>query len=69
MKPISLIPVQRKYAGRWVAFKEDQKTVASSGKTAMEAADKAKKAGVKIPYLMKVPAESLPYVAYNLQGQ
>ena len=68
MKPISRVLIQRKYPGKWVAFKEDLLTVAGVGRTVKEAAEKAKKTGVKIPYLMKVPKESLPYVGYNLQA-
>ena len=69
MKPISRIPVQRKYPGKWVAFKEDLVTVAGVGKTAKEAHEKAKKKGVKVPSLFKVPSESLPYVGYNLHSK
>ncbi|OGM22722.1 hypothetical protein A2961_03055 [Candidatus Woesebacteria bacterium RIFCSPLOWO2_01_FULL_39_21] len=68
MKPISRVEVQRKYPGKWVAFKEDLVTVAGVGKTLKEAAEKATKSGTKIPYLMKIPKESLPYVGYNLHA-
>lgn len=68
MKLISRVEVQRKYPGKWIAFKEDLVTVAGVGRTPKEAVEKAKDIGVKIPYLLKIPRESLPYVAYNLQG-
>ena len=69
MKPISRVEVQRKYPGKWVAFKKDLVTVAGVGRTPKEAAEKANKTGVKIPYLFKVPQESHPYVGYNLHKE
>ena len=66
MKPISRVGVQRKYPGKWVAFKKDLVTVAGVGRTPKEAVEKAYKKGVKIPSLFKVPSEPLPYVGYNL---
>lgn len=69
MKPIDRRPVQRKYPGKWVAFEKDLVTVAGVGKTAKEAYEKAKKKGVKVPSLFKVPSESLPYVGYNLHSK
>lgn len=69
MKPISRVEVQRKYPGKWVAFKSDRVTVAGVGRTPKEAAEKALRKGVKIPSLFKVPSEPLPYVGYNLHSK
>lgn len=69
MKPISRVEVQRKYPGKWVAFKQDLVTVAGVGKTAKEAYEKAKKKGINVPSLFKVPSEPLPYVGYNLHSK
>lgn len=62
MKPIDWKPIFRKYPGKWVALKEDEETVISVANTAKEAFTKAKKSGVRIPILLKVPIESIPYV-------
>lgn len=62
MKPIDWKPIFKKYPGKWVALEEDHKTVVASSKDAKKAFEKAKKAGVEIPFLFKVPKESLPYV-------
>jgi len=62
MKPTDWTHVFKNYPGMWVVFKEDQKTVVSASKSAKKAVDEAKKLGVKIPFLFKVPVESLPYV-------
>lgn len=68
MKPIDRKPVQRKYPGKWVAFKKDLQTIAGVGATAKSAYNKAVNKGVKIPYLFKVPLKSLPYVGYGHQA-
>lgn len=52
----------QKYKGLWVALKDDEKTVISSGKTAKEAWGKAKKTGFEKPILFKVPTKIIPYV-------
>ena len=62
MKPISWELIFEKYPGKWVAFKEDHKTVVAVSKNAKEAYDNAKDSGIKVPFLFKVPKESLPFV-------
>ncbi len=52
--------IYKKYKGLWVALKEDEVTVISSGKTTKEARSKARKKGFKEPILMNVP-EKLTY--------
>lgn len=51
-----------KYKGLWVALKDDEKTVISSGKTAKEAWKRAKKSGYDLPILFKVPTKIIPYI-------
>lgn len=51
-----------KYKGLWVALKDDEKTVLSSGKTLKEAFKKATEKGYKKPIMMRVPTDILPYV-------
>ena len=58
--------IYKKYKGRWVALKEDEKTVVASGRSAKEAWDKAQKIGYKKPILTKMPPKLLPYVGFGL---
>ncbi len=51
-----------KYKGHWVTLKDDEKTVISSGKTAREAWEKAKKKGFASPILTNVPANLNNYI-------
>ena len=54
---INIIKAYKKYRGQWVAFKDDQKTVISSGKTAKEAYNKAIAKGFDSPILSHMPSE------------
>ena len=62
MKVISWVDIFDKYKGLWVALKDDHKTVVASSKNPTVVYEEALKLGIKIPYLFKVPQESLPYV-------
>lgn len=62
MKAINWTTIFEKYPGKWVALKSDHKTVVSSSEDAKKAYKEAKKKGIAIPFLFKVPKESLPYV-------
>ncbi|OGM31875.1 hypothetical protein A2803_01155 [Candidatus Woesebacteria bacterium RIFCSPHIGHO2_01_FULL_44_21] len=62
MKPIDRRPVQRKYPGKWVAFDKDRMTVKGVGGTPMEANEEAKKAGIKLPILFRVPDPNDPAI-------
>jgi hypothetical protein len=59
---IDITKVFKKYKGQWVAFKEDEKTVISSGKTAKEAYEKALSKGYKNPILSRMPTELVNYI-------
>ncbi|MCH8244601.1 hypothetical protein IIB97_01795 [Patescibacteria group bacterium] len=50
------------YKGPWVAFKDDEKTVMGSGKTAREAFEQAQKNGYEMPILTHMPLELTAYV-------
>ena len=54
--------IYKKYKGLWVALKDDEKTVISSGKTAKQAFEKAKEKGYQMPILFRVPTKIFPYV-------
>ena len=62
MKQINWTDLSKNYKGLWVALKEDEKTVVSSGKNAKKVYDEALKKGVEIPILYKVPSETGLYV-------
>lgn len=62
MKQINWTDLSKNYKGLWVALKEDEKTVVSSGKNAKKVYDEAMKKGVEIPILYKVPSETGLYV-------
>jgi len=56
-----------KYAGRWGAFAQDNKTVISSAKSFKTTINKASENGFKNPLTFKVPQEMLPsYLPENL---
>lgn len=57
----------QKYKGLWVALKDDEKTVITSGKTVKEVMNKSKKRGYMKPILFRVPTRIIPYIgAFNL---
>ncbi len=58
--------IYKKYKGLWVALKDDEKTVISSGKTLKETAKKAEERGFKEPIFYRVP-EQLTYFVGHLQ--
>ena len=56
----------KKYKGLWVAFKDDEKTVVGSGKTAKEALFRAQKNGYEKPVLARLPEQIVTYVGFGL---
>lgn len=64
-KALDFTQIIKKYKGKWVGLTENEKKVISSGKSAKEALEKAKKEGYKTPILFKVPIALLPYVGGN----
>ncbi len=46
----------------WVALKDDEQTVISSGKTAKDALNLSRNKGFQNPILHRVPTEVLPYI-------
>jgi len=61
MKPINWNQLFDSYKGKWVALEQNKKTVVSSGKNAKTVFEKAKKKGVKVPTLVKVPTKMIPF--------
>ena len=62
MKPINWKDLSKNYRGLWVALDEKEKNLVSSGETAKKVYTEAKKKGVNIPILYKVPSISGIYV-------
>lgn len=62
MKQIDWKDLSKNYKGLWVALRQDEKTVLSSGKSAKKVYDQAKEKGVKVPILYKVPSATGLYV-------
>ncbi len=58
--------IYQKYKGLWVALKEDEKTVITTGKTAREAWEKARRKGFQKPILTRMPKKLVPYVGFGL---
>lgn len=56
----------QKYKGRWIALKEDEKTVVSVGNSAKEALLSAQKEGYANPILTKMPKSLVSYVGFGL---
>ncbi|OGE19672.1 hypothetical protein A3J19_02560 [Candidatus Daviesbacteria bacterium RIFCSPLOWO2_02_FULL_41_8] len=54
--------IYKKYKGLWVALKDDEVTVISSGKTAKNAWEQAIEKGFKKPILMNVPKKLTYFV-------
>lgn len=52
MAAIDWTHIIRKYKGLWVALKDDEKTVISSGKTLKQTANKAKERGFNQPIFL-----------------
>ncbi|MBI2611712.1 hypothetical protein HYW54_03130 [Candidatus Gottesmanbacteria bacterium] len=60
--PINWTKIYNSYKGQWVALKEDEKTIITSGKTVKEVMVKSKKKGFNLPILFHVPAKSTAYI-------
>lgn len=58
--------IYKKYRGCWVALKDDEKTVISSGRTAKEAWIKAQDKGFKKPILTRMPEKLVTYVGFGM---
>lgn len=59
---IDFTSVFLKYSGKWVALKQDEKTVVSASKNAKKAHEDAISKGERRPILMKIPSNSAYYV-------
>jgi len=64
--PIDWTTIYKKYKGKWIALKDDEKTVIADGKTAEEAYKKAKEKGYPNPILTHMPKELVGYIGYGV---
>ena len=62
MKGINWSEIQKKYKGKWVALEDDEVTVITSGETAVEVLEEAKKKGYHGPILARMPSELVNFV-------
>ncbi len=54
-KQEAVVTVPAKYAGKWVAWSEDQTHVVASGQTIQEVSEKVKKKGDRNVWFDKIP--------------
>ena len=59
---INWMKIMKKYAGLWVAMKQDEETVITSAKNARKAFQDAKEKGYARPILVRIPKEVVNYV-------
>ncbi len=59
---IDWTPIYKKYKGLWVALKDDEKTVITSGSNAGTVFKEAIQKGYKKPIMMKVPEKVQAYI-------
>jgi hypothetical protein len=59
---MNLLKLIKKHGGKWVALKPETDLVVSSGDNAEEVYSEAKKKGVTIPTLFKVPSKYVPNI-------
>lgn len=54
--------IYRNHKGKWIALKDDEKTVISSAKSAKSALANAQKKGYKQPILFRVPTKLILHI-------
>ncbi len=59
---MSLLDLIKKFGGEWVALYPDTNRVVASDKNAKKAFLKAKREGVEMPTLFRVPTKYTPYI-------
>ncbi len=65
---INWTDIYKKYKGKWIALKNDEKTVIASADSAKDAHRKAMDRGLKNPILSYVPVQITPMIGqYEIQ--
>jgi hypothetical protein len=62
MAAIDWTKIYKKYKGLWIALDEKERKVVAFDKDAKKAYQKARKKGIEVPILFRVPSEIIPYV-------
>jgi hypothetical protein len=62
MRPIDRTPLERTYAGKWIALKSDRRTVIASGTSVRSALAAARRKGVDRPLITRLPMEPRAFV-------
>lgn len=62
MQAIDMTKIYKLYKGKWVALKDDERTVVASGKTLKEVLQKSQDKGIPHPVVTQIPQETLPIV-------
>lgn len=57
--------IYKKYKGKWIALREDEKTVITYGETVKDVMEKSQRKGVKLPILFRVPSTAIAYVGLS----
>ena len=66
MQPINRTSAQKKYRGKWIAFKSDRITVIASGSSAAQVASAAKEKGCKQPIVTRMPRALRAFVGFHV---
>ncbi len=56
----------KRYKGKWVALKSDERSVIGSGKTAKQAWKMAVQSGYTKPILTRMPAKLVTYIGFGV---
>jgi hypothetical protein len=62
MRALNRSAIGKKYRGKWVALKNDRKTVVASGKSVQSVAEAAKKKGIDQPIITRIPRSQKNFV-------
>lgn len=63
---INWMTIYKKYKGKWIALKSDEKTVVASGKDAKTAYSRTVNRGLKNPILSYVPLKLIPRIGSQI---
>jgi sugar diacid utilization regulator len=62
MAALDWTKIYKKYKGLWIALDEKERKVVAFDKDAKKAYKKARKKGIEVPILFRVPSKIIPYV-------
>lgn len=65
MQSLNRTAMARRYAGKWVALREDRKSVVASGDSVQEALRAAQKKGIDRPVMTRMPKTVCSFVGYH----